>query len=142
MPPIELERYERLRFHQLDRKARRRLIERLRDALSRYDFILLAVVHGSILRDHPFRDVDVAVYTGGDVDPLDCKLRLDEELSKNLGYPVDVRVLDDAPHWFTLNVLEIGEVLLERVQGLVEGLYKKALDERAFIEGGASERLG
>lgn len=105
------------------------MLERLREALGSREEVLLAVVYGSFLGGRAFRDVDVAVYVRGGVDPLDCKLEMERELSERVGYTVDVKVLNEAPAWFTLEVLGSGETLVERVPALAVKLYKKALDE-------------
>ena len=62
------------------------------------------------------------------VDPLHYTLDLEGMLEEALGYPVDVKLLNEAPAWFIKRVLEEGEVLLDRARN-VERLYLKALDE-------------
>ncbi len=74
--------------------------------------------------------MDVALYVKDVADMLDYKLRLDEELSDNLGYKADVQILNYAPHYFVLNVLRNGVILLEKVHGLFASLYLRALDEQ------------
>ncbi|HID90678.1 TPA: nucleotidyltransferase domain-containing protein, partial [Candidatus Bathyarchaeota archaeon] len=91
------------------------------------------LVHGSFVRDTSFRDVDVAVYVAGSVDPLDCEFRLERELRGALGLPVDVRLLNEAPPWFTARVLREGTVLVGKV-GLSEGLYLRSMDEEMAME--------
>ena len=131
--PLEIEIRERFRFYELSSSDKRKVIEKLKKALEKHEEILLAVIYGSFLKDVPFRDVDVAVYVKQKVDPLNYKFELDDELSEALKYPVDTKILNEAPAWFTLKVLEEGEILVERVLGLVEKLYMKALDEKNFI---------
>ena len=135
MSPIELERIERFKFHLLCGKEKGRILSRLKAALMKEKYIILAVIHGSFPLDQPFRDVDVAVYLHGEVDPLDFKLKLDDRLSRELGYPIDVRLLNDAPPNFIINVLERGEILIEKIEGLMERIYLKPLDEELFLSG-------
>ncbi|MBS7651514.1 MAG: hypothetical protein QW486_03065 [Candidatus Bathyarchaeia archaeon] len=47
-------------------------------------------------------------------------LKLDTMLSEYLRYPVDLRILNNAPSWFTGRVLENGEVLFISVPFLKE----------------------
>ncbi|MDJ0270141.1 MAG: nucleotidyltransferase domain-containing protein [Aigarchaeota archaeon] len=105
-------------------------MDKLRETLATREEILLAILHGSFLKEYPFRDVDVALYVKDVLDMLDYKLMLDEELSNNLGYRVDVQILNHAPHYFVLNVFRNGVILLEKVNGLFASLYLRALDEQ------------
>jgi len=93
--------------------------------------VLLAVVYGSFVRRSFFRDLDVAVYTGGLAeDPLRLEATLCAELTEALGVPVDARVVDEAPPWFKLKVLEEGVVVYEGRRGARYLLLKEAVGER------------
>ncbi|RLE65942.1 MAG: nucleotidyltransferase domain-containing protein [Thermoprotei archaeon] len=131
---LELETYEKFRFYELEPREKERIFNELKMMLSGYGEVLLAVIYGSFLKNYPLRDIDVALYICGEDDPLDYKFRLDKVLSERLGYPVDVRILNNAPSWFILEVLENGKVLVDKVPGMVEKLYKKALDEKISME--------
>jgi len=88
----------------------------------------VAVVYGGFTRRNFFRDMDVAIYTGGLVeDPLSLESDLCIELSKVLRIPVDTRVVDDAPPWFKLKVLTSGMVVYERKPGASTLLLKEAV---------------
>ena len=131
---LELETYEKFRFYELEPREKERIFNELKMMLSGYGEVLLAVIYGSFLKNYPLRDIDVALYICGEDDPLDYKFRLDKVLSERLGYPIDVRILNNAPSWFILEVLENGKVLVDKVPGMVEKLYKKALDEKISME--------
>ncbi|MCD6368552.1 MAG: nucleotidyltransferase domain-containing protein [Thermoproteales archaeon] len=131
---LELETYEKFRFYELEPREKERIFNELKMMLSGYGEVLLAVIYGSFLKNYPLRDIDVALYICGEDDPLDYKFRLDKVLSERLGYPVDVRILNNAPSWFILEVLENGKVLVDKVPGMVEKLYKKALDEKISMK--------
>ena len=107
---------------------RRRILEKLKRMLEGRGEVILAVVYGSFTKGGEFRDVDLAVYLKPGVDPLRYALDLEGMLEEALGYPVDVKPLNEAPAWFIKRVLEEGEVLLDRARN-VERLYLKALDE-------------
>ena len=130
---VELERRERFRFYELDSEEKRGIVDKLRKALVRRSEVLLAIVYGSFVRGRLVRDVDVAVYVGGGVKSFDYEFKLERELSEGVGIPVDVRVLNDAPPRFVLEVLSWGETLVSRVPGLLEKLYMKALDEKNYV---------
>jgi len=93
--------------------------------------VLLALVYGSFTRRSFFRDVDVAVYTGGLADdPLRLETLLCAELSRAVGLPVDVRVIDEAPPLFKLRVLREGVVVHEKLRGARTLLLKEAVGDR------------
>jgi len=93
--------------------------------------VLLAVVYGSFVRRSFFRDLDVAVYTGGLAeDPLRLEATLCAELTEALGLPVDARVIDEAPPWFKLKVLEEGVVIYEKKRGARYLMLKEAIGEK------------
>jgi len=95
----------------------------------------VVVVYGSFMRRNFFRDVDVAVYTGGFVeDQLSLESELCIELSKVLCIPMDVRVVDDAPPWFKLKVLTSGVVIYERRPGAATLLLKEAIGDLQDLE--------
>jgi predicted nucleotidyltransferase len=111
---------------------REQLRSRLAQALDAHPEILVAVLHGSFVRGEPFRDVDVAVW----LNPLrlskDARFRLALELSVQLrltlAFPVDVRVLNDAPLSFRYHALR-GSSLLVRDEELLAELRTRTWDE-------------
>ncbi len=128
--PLELELAERFRFFRLSPREKAEIADKLRRMLSGLKEVSLAIIYGSFLKEYPFRDIDVAIYIGGgNVDQLDYKLKLDTMLSEYLRYPVDVKILNNAPPWFTRRVLEDGKLLFNSVPFLGERLYLKAIDE-------------
>jgi len=131
---LELEEAERFRFYELSSGDRERIAGILREELMRRSEVLAAFLYGSILRCRLVRDVDVAVYTGGRADPLDYKFELDEALSRVVGVPVDLRVLDYAPPWFIVEVYESGVLLFTRAPGLPERLYLNALGQELGLK--------
>ena len=96
-------------FHELQKEGKEKIISKLREVLVKKDEVLFAYLHGSFLEDGPFRDVDVAVYVKPNVPPF-YEEELEEELSRRISLPVDVRVLNDAP--ITFRFRAIGGLLL------------------------------
>ena len=126
-----LEDKERFRFHKLDRKAKEKILDTLRKLLSSREEIVIAAVYGGFIEYNSFHDIDVGVYTGYKI-PYEKTHIYQEELSttlsKTLGYPVDVRVIDYAPTWFRVKVLE-GIVIVEKTDCLATRLKFKYLQE-------------
>ncbi|WP_297507605.1 nucleotidyltransferase domain-containing protein [Thermococcus sp.] len=96
-------------FHELPTGEKGKIISKLREALVKKDEVLFAYLHGSFLDDGPFRDIDVAVYVKSNVPPF-YEEELEEEFSRAVGPPVEVRVLNYAP--ITFRFRAIGGLLL------------------------------
>ena len=130
---LEIEERERFRFFELKKGRKEALLRKIVNLLENREEVFWAFAYGSFLRDVPFRDVDIAVYVDRDVDPLDFRFRLGRELSRAIGLPVDVKVINRAPPWFIIKVINEGRRLVEKVPLLTEKLYLKAIDEKAKI---------
>lgn len=76
-------------------------VQKLKKFLSGCEDIVFAYLHGSFVEGEEFRDVDVAVFlTGGTVrsrDDVEYEIALSLRLGKEMGLPVDVKLLNDAP---------------------------------------------
>ena len=130
---MEIEGRERFRFFELRKRRKEALLRKIVNLLENREEVFWAFAYGSFLRDVPFRDVDIAVYVDRDVDPLAFRFRLGRGLSGAIGLPVDVKVINRAPPWFIIKVINEGRRLVEKVPLLTEKLYLKAIDEKAKI---------
>ena len=94
--------------------------------------IVLALLHGSFLRDGPYRDVDVAVWLDPGALSRDERFRyaldLSVHLALELGAPIDVRVLNDAPLAFRYHALR-GRPLLVRDERFLDELRERTWDD-------------
>ena len=93
----------------LPKTKKERITATLREALLKKEEILFAYLHGSFIGDGPFRGIDVAVYVNRPTGKF-YEETLEEELSRLVGFPVDVRILNNAPVEFRFRA--IGEELL------------------------------
>lgn len=113
-------------------EQRDRLIGRLQAILRGRPEILVGILHGSFHSGGPFRDVDVALY----VDPSRIESAtfreyegdLEVRLSGEIGLPIDIRVLNDAPVGFRYHALK-GTVLLVREADFLDELRARTWDE-------------
>jgi len=113
--------------------ARRAVITRLlASALGEERHVVFAYLHGSFLGDRPFHDIDVGVYLS--TQPVEHTRRvveLSDRLSRQTGYPVDVRALNEAPVPFVFHALQ-GELLVshddERLADVLESIGRRYLD--------------
>jgi len=82
-----------VRFYRVSLEA---VVGGVRRVLGRWGQVEFAVLFGSSLRRSLVRDVDLAVYSRGRLG-LEGLLRLGVELEEELGVPVDLVPLEDAP---------------------------------------------
>jgi predicted nucleotidyltransferase len=113
-------------------EQRDRLIQQLSKLLRNRTEVLFAVVHGSFLASGQFRDLDLALY----LDPAvirregfrDYELEQGVRWSDDLGLPVDVRLLNDAPVSFRYHALR-GTVVLAREEARLDEFRARTWDE-------------
>lgn len=91
--------------------------KQIQDYLLERHEVVFALLYGSALERKDFADLDIGIYVDrqqvpGETD-LDYAISLTDELSMLLGFPVDVRVINDAPLGFQYNVSR-GQPLLVR----------------------------
>lgn len=114
----------------LSQQERERLITRMKELLQRRTEIQLAVLHGSFHTADSFRDVDLALLL---VDvPRDRFRDYESEQgvrwSEQLGMPIDVRLLNDAPVVFRYHALK-GMPVLMRDEERYDELRARTGDE-------------
>ena len=101
--------------HSLKHIQKESILEDIASSLKRHDEIVLAYVFGSFIHCDTFSDIDIAVLTDEDIDScLDFEFNLEIEIEDIVNYPMDVRVINNAPLSFCHNVIRHGRVILER----------------------------
>jgi predicted nucleotidyltransferase len=94
--------------------------------------IVLALLHGSFPLGAAFRDIDVAVWLDPAARSRDDRFRyaldLSVHLQLELGYPVDVRALNDAPLAFRYHALQ-GRPLVVRDETFLDELRARTWDD-------------
>jgi uncharacterized protein len=80
--------------------------------------IALAYLHGSF-PTRAFRDIDLAVVVNdtGRRKSLQYELDMESELEQFIGFPFDVRILNQAPLSFRFSVIRSGVLLFSRNEG-------------------------
>lgn len=106
-----------------------------------------AWLHGSFLAADEFRDIDIGVHLSAAAEVrlqrgLELAVRLDQEI----GFPIDVRVLNDAPVTFLFHVFREGRLLLsrndERLADLMERTVREYLDAAPLLRQATIEAYG
>ena len=135
------------RLYRADSAERARVVRALTVALEAEPDLDFAWLHGSFFSGGGFHDVDVGVHLNAAPDAryrrtLDLAVRLDREA----GFPVDVRVLDDAPVTFLFHVFREGRLLLsrndERLADLMERTVREYLDMEPLLRRATIEAYG
>ena len=113
-------------------KPKEEVVSKLEKALRHEKNILLAIVFGSFVEFNKYRDIDLAVYTLRK--DLGYLAKLSAKLELELGIPVDVVPIDEAPVTLRYKILTKGTVILERAEGIFEALLSQTLDELYILE--------
>ena len=113
-------------------RDRAQIVASLQRGLETRPEIVLAVLHGSFERGTAFRDIDVAVWLDPErVAPGErfrYALDLSVQLHLEVGSPVDVRVLNDAPLAFRYQTLR-GRPLVVRDPVSLDDLRERTWDD-------------
>ena len=135
------------RMYHAEPAERERVTRTVVEALEAEPELEFAWLHGSFLAAGGFHDVDVGVHLYGAADvrsrhALDLGLRLD----RDVGFPVDVRVLNDAPVTFLFHVFRGGRLLLSRndehLADLMERTVREYLDMEPLLRRATIEAYG
>lgn len=107
----------------------------------------LAWLYGSFLTADKFRDIDIGVHLSATAEiRLQRGLELAVRLDREIGFPIDVRVLNDAPVTFLFHVFREGRLLLsrneERLADLMERTVREYLDAAPLLRQATIEAYG
>jgi len=135
------------RLYHAEPAERERVARKVVDALEAEPDVEFAWLHGSFLGGGGFHDVDVGVHLDGAADVrFRCALDLGLRLDRDTGFPVDVRVLNDAPVTFLFHVFRGGRLLLsrndERLADLMERTVREYLDMEPLLRRATIEAYG
>jgi len=108
---------DHLRAYEAEDKERYRIIDTIKSVLLGEQKIVFAFLYGSFCSEPFFRDIDVAVLVR-DLDSsayLDYEDKISQRVEKELlsPYPVEVKILNDAPLAFCFSVIR-GKFLFAR----------------------------
>lgn len=111
---------------------RQLIVARLNRELEARSDIVLALLHGSFTRGGAYGDIDVAVWLDPGRLAMDERFRYALDLSVHLhvqlGRPIDVRVLNDAPLAFRYHALQ-GRPLVVRDEEFLDELRARTWDD-------------
>ena len=97
-----------------------RILSHCKGVLSDCGGVVFAYLYGSFTGKQNFADIDLAVYLQGvkREDYLKQEIDLESRLKKKIPYPLDVRVLNDAPVSFRYSVIKNGIRLVDKEEDM------------------------
>ena len=114
-------------LHAPDEATRAHVVAALAAALASNPRVAFAYLYGSFAEGRAFRDIDVGVYLAGNVTrDADDELVMSEQLSRLVGLPVDMRILNGAPRTFLFHVLHGSRLTCRNEQELAEVMERTA----------------
>lgn len=128
-----------LKYYTANAVRKDQIISTIANILMQAEGIHFAYIFGSFMDDDiPFHDIDLGVFFVGN-----SRLQMSEDannlatiLSRKTGYPVDVRVLNNAPVSFVYNVLK-GKLISERNEDIrcqvMENTVRSYLDMKPIL---------
>ncbi|MCS6906488.1 MAG: nucleotidyltransferase domain-containing protein [Anaerolineales bacterium] len=102
------------------------------DFLRSFPEILFAILYGSAVEGESYRDLDIALWVDRaqllPEQDLDFEFRVESELRRRLRFPVDVRIVNEAPLSFRYHV-SIGVPLWVRDEEAYSTFRERTWDE-------------
>lgn len=124
------------------------ILEILRVCLKNRPNVVFAYLHGSFFTQDRFKDIDIAVYLDPlPSSPLEAELKLETELNSAVcKYPLDARILNNAPLSFRYNVIKHGQPIIVNDDDIrsdfVEATLSHYFDFSPFLTNYLKEALG
>jgi len=102
--------------HSLKKSEKEKIIQEISSYLFQgHDEILTVYIFGSFISAQSFSDIDIGIIAAMDLSkPLEFELELENRLEKVIKFPVDVRILNQAPISFAQNVFRAGRVIIDK----------------------------
>lgn len=116
--------------HSLPNIQKKQILKHIASVLNGHGEIIVAYVFGSFNNSVSFSDIDIAVLTAEKMtDSLNYELNLELELEDIVKYPIDFRVINNAPLSFCQNVIRHGRIILQRNLNLHADFMGRILKE-------------
>ncbi len=104
------------------------IISQLKSSLAANKNVVFALVYSTFLEKSDFGDIDIAVYADDrKEDYFDIEFSIEEEIKCGIPYPVDVKILNNAPLSFCYNVIKNGVVIVNKDDSLRDEFTRMVL---------------
>ena len=97
------------------KKKKDEIVKSISTLLALHQEIYTVYLHGSFMIDKSFADIDLALlldHTPANL--IEYEFEIEIKLERNVNFPIDVRVLNNAPVSFVQNVIRHGKVVLDK----------------------------
>ena len=108
----------------LSGKEKEKIKKNLTEIIQNKEEVIFAYLHGSFLING-FNDIDLAFFVSGIEDILDYEISSSLEIEKQIHFPIDVKVLNNAPLGFKYEITK-GELLFSRDEEIRTDFIEKA----------------
>lgn len=114
------------------------VIKQISSRFSKQKKIVFAYIFGSFVSEKKFTDIDIGIYIDNKngINTLNFELRMENEINSLVHFPIDVRIINDAPISFVYNVIKERVLIKDEAPSLradFEGMiFKKYLDLAHF----------
>ncbi|MBI3754901.1 MAG: nucleotidyltransferase domain-containing protein [Deltaproteobacteria bacterium] len=125
-------------FYTISKTERDYITSLISNILNRDEEVVFAYLYGSFIGDGPFRDIDIFVYLRNGEDPFADAVRIKERVSDalaNAGFnkfavdDIDVRVINDSPYDFAIDLLSDGLLIVDKDAELRTDYIEQVSDE-------------
>lgn len=120
------------KYYSLSGKEKNKVINLIKEVLSKEKHVLLAIIFGSFIELSSFRDIDIAVYSLNTT--LNYLAELAVKIEEKVKIPIDIVPISELSTKFKQYVLTKGLVIFERTPGLYEALLSQVADELMLME--------
>ena len=97
------------------KKKKDEIVKSISTLLAPHQEIYSVYLHGSFMIDKSFADIDLALLLDHIPENLiEYEFEIEIKLEKNVNFPIDIRVLNNAPVSFAQNVIRHGKVVLDK----------------------------
>ncbi|RLF10221.1 MAG: hypothetical protein DRJ69_03420 [Thermoprotei archaeon] len=120
------------KYYKLTADEKRRLLKILKNKLKNIDDIVFAYIHGGFTERDEFRDIDIALWIKNVERAYYYTVNLSAKLEAELGIPIDIQVINEAPLPFKHHVFTQGKLLFSKDESLrttiVDETIRKYID--------------
>jgi len=135
--PMDIAKLE-FKYRKLSDEQKLKLLERLKERLEGASEVVFAYVYGSFVERDSFRDLDAAIWIRNLGKAFYYTVDFSAKLEVEMGVPVDVQVLNEAPLPSKHRVFTRGRLLLSRDENLrlrlVDEVIRQYIDLKHLID--------
>ena len=108
--------YKISKSYSLNGSEKEKIMEAISSRLSYHgEKIVTAYVFGSFVQSMSFKDIDIGIIVTKNLnDLLSFELEMESQLQSIIKYPVDVRIINQAPISFCQNVIRTGRTIVDK----------------------------